>query len=44
METITISKEEYVHLKRMESIVQDELLVSVKRGLEDAAQGRLRER
>ena len=44
METVTIPKEEYEYLKRLESIAQDELLISIKRGLEDAAQGKLRER
>jgi len=44
METVTISKEEYEYLKRLETIAQDELLISIKRGLEDAAKGKLRER
>ena len=44
METITIPKEEYEYLKGLEAIAQDELLLSIKRGLEDAAKGRLRER
>jgi len=44
METITIPKEEYEYLKRLEAIAQDELLLSIKRGLEDASKGRLRER
>lgn len=44
METVTIPKEEYEYLKRLEAIAQDELLLSVKRGLEDAAKSRLRER
>ena len=44
METITIPKEEYEYLKRLETIAQDELLNGIKRGLEDAAKGRLRER
>ena len=44
METVTILKTEYEYLKRLEVIAQDELLLSIKRGLEDAAKGRLRER
>ena len=44
METITITKTEYDYFKRLESIAQDELLLSINRGLEDAAKGRLRER
>ena len=44
METVTISKEEYDYLKRLETITQDELLLSIKRGLEDATKGRVRER
>ncbi len=44
METVTIPKEEYEYLKRLEAIAQDELLLSIKRGLEDASKGRLRER
>lgn len=44
METVTIPKEEYDYLKRLEQIAQEELLLSVKRGLQDAAQGKLRER
>ena len=44
METATIHKEEYEYLRRLEAIAQDELLLSIKRGLEDAAHGRLRER
>ena len=44
METITIPKEEYEYLKRLETIAQDELLLSIKRGLRDAAQGKVRER
>lgn len=44
METVTIPKEEYEYLKRLEAIAQDELLLSIKRGLDDAAKGRLRER
>ena len=44
MKTVTIPKSEYEYLKRLEVIAQDELLLSVKRGLEDAAKGRLRER
>jgi len=43
-ETVTISKEEYEFLKRLELIAKDELALSIKRGLEDAAQGRVRER
>lgn len=44
METITISKEEYDYLKRLEQVAQEELLLSIRRGLEDAAHGRVRER
>lgn len=44
METVTIPKEEYEYLKRLEAIAQDELLLSINRGLKDAAKGRLRER
>ena len=44
MKTITIPKEEYDYLKRVEQMAQEELLLSIKRGLEDAAQGRIRER
>ena len=44
METVTIPKEEYEYLKRLEQVAQDELLLSIKRGLDDAAKGRLRER
>ena len=43
-ELITIPKTEYEYLKRLESIAQDQLLLSINRGLEDAAKGRLRER
>jgi len=42
--TVTISREEYEYLKRLEKVAQEELLLSIKRGLEDAAQGRIRER
>jgi len=44
METVTIPKEEYDYLKRLERVAQDELHLSIKRGLEDASKGRLRER
>ena len=44
METVTIPKEEYEHLKRLEEAAKDELLLSIKRGLKDAAEGKLRER
>lgn len=44
METVTISKEEYDYLKRLEEAAQEELLLSIKRGLNDAAQGKIRER
>ncbi len=44
METVTISKEEYDYLKRIEEAAQEELLLSIKRGLQDAAQGKIRER
>jgi hypothetical protein len=44
METVTIPKDEYEYLKRLEQAAQEELLLSVKRGLEDAAHGKLRER
>ncbi|HLC84429.1 MAG TPA: hypothetical protein VJH22_01405 [Candidatus Nanoarchaeia archaeon] len=43
-ETITIPKEEYEYFKRLEKAAQEELLHSIKRGLEDAAKGRLRVR
>ena len=42
--TITISREEYDYLKRLEEAAQEELLHSIKRGLEEAAKGRLRVR
>lgn len=44
MKTVTIPKDEYEYLKRLELIAKDELAMSIKRGLEDAAQGKLRER
>ncbi len=44
METITISKEEYEYLKRLEKVAQDELSLSIKRGLDDAVHGKVRER
>ena len=44
MEMVTISKEEYDYLKRLEEAAQEELLLSIKRGLSDAAQGKIRER
>ena len=44
METVTIPKKEYERLKRLELVAQQELLLSIRRGLEDAAKGRLRER
>ncbi len=44
METVTISKGEYDYLKRLEEVAQEELLLSIKRGLKDAAQGKIRER
>lgn len=44
METVTIPKDEYEYLKRLELIAKDELALSIKRGLDDAAKGRLRER
>lgn len=43
-ETITIPKAEYKYLKRLEQAAEDELLSSIKRGLKDAAEGRIRER
>ena len=43
-ETITISREEYEYLKRLEQAAQDELLHTVTRGLEDAARSRIRQR
>jgi len=43
-ETVVISKDEYDYLKRLEKAAQDELLLSVKRGLDDAAKGKIRER
>jgi len=44
METVTIPKEEYEYLKRLELIAQEDLALSIKRGLKDAAEGRIRER
>ena len=44
METVTISKEDYEYFKRLEEAAQDELLSSIKRGLKNAAEGKLRER
>lgn len=44
METVTIPKEEYDYLKRLEEMAQEELLLNIKRGLNDAVQGRVRER
>lgn len=44
MEAITTLKEEHEYLKRLETIAQGKLLLSVKLGLEDAAKGKLRER
>ena len=44
METVTIPKEEYLYLKRLEEVAQAELLASVRRGLNDALQGRVRQR
>ncbi len=44
METVTILKEEYDYLKRLELIAQEELLLSIRRGLDDVTQGRIRER
>lgn len=44
METITISVKEYQQLKKYEKIAQDDLLLSIRRGLRDAVQGRVRER
>jgi len=41
---ITTPKEEYERLKRLERVAQDELLMSITCGLEDAAKGRLRQR
>ena len=43
-ETVTISRDEYDYFKRLELAAQEELLLSVKRGLEDAAKGRFRKR
>lgn len=43
-ETITISKEEYEYLKRLEQAAQDQLTHSITRGLKDAAEGKIRER
>jgi len=44
METVTISKEEYEHLKRLEKIAQEDLIRSVRRGFKDAVEGKVRER
>jgi len=43
-ETVTIPVEEYEYLKRVESIAQEELHMSIKRGLDDALHGRVRQR
>ena len=43
-ETVTISKDEYDYLKRLELAAQEELRLSVRRGLADAAQGQFRRR
>lgn len=43
-QTVTILKEEYDYLKRLEKVAQEELLLSLKRGLKDATEGRLRVR
>lgn len=43
-EMVKIPKREYEYLKRLEQVAQDELLLSIKRGLEDAASGRIRGR
>ena len=42
METVTISKDEYERLKK-ESEVDEELLASLVRGLEDIKHGRIKE-
>jgi hypothetical protein len=44
METVTISREEYVHLKRLEKVAPEGLKLSVRRGLQDAVEGRVTER
>ena len=44
MDTVTIPKEEYEYLKRLELIAKDELSMSIRRGLEDAANGKVRVR
>ena len=41
MDTVTIPKDEY---ECLELIAKDELSMSIKRGLDDAANGRVRER
>lgn len=43
-ETVTIPKEEYDYLKRLEQVAQDELFLSIERGLKDAAKGKIRQR
>ncbi|MDP6293329.1 MAG: hypothetical protein QF486_06875 [Candidatus Woesearchaeota archaeon] len=42
--TVTITEDEYEYFKRLEQAAQEELLLSVKRGLEDGAKGKIRER
>lgn len=43
-DTVTISRDDYDYFKRLEEAAQEELLHSVKRGLEDAVKGRVRQR
>mgnify|MGYP001569196623 CR=1 FL=1 len=40
METVTITQDEYKRLKHYEKIAQDEVLLSIRRGLQDAVRVR----
>ena len=44
METVTISKSEYEYLKQIEAVAKDELLISIKKGLKEASEGKIKER
>lgn len=43
-ETVMISVEDFEYFKRLEQAAQDELRGSIRRGLADAAHGRIRAR
>jgi len=43
-DTVTIPADEYNYLKRVEKVAKDSLVESIKRGLKDAAEGRITER